>query len=259
MIYSYRNRGGGLRHSPIFIAQDLLQNRYEGALGLFVAGSVVRGEASQYSDLDLVVIYPSVDHAYRESFMFREWPVEANIHDPETLRYFLEVVHPACGRPELHQMMIEGLAFGDGKALELTRNLAQESFNRGPTELSEDEITQRRYQIQELTEDLKAPRGRSELIAAASLLYHELGDYYFRSQNLWSARGKAIPRHLKRTDIEYYQEFSEAFDGLFTHGEIDRVVQLTEKTLHGALAFDGLTVDSPSSWRLKVQEKVISP
>ena len=45
-------------------ARTLSAVRYAGAAVAFAAGSIVRGEGTPHSDLDLVVIYETLDHAY---------------------------------------------------------------------------------------------------------------------------------------------------------------------------------------------------
>ena len=67
------------------LAVQILAARYPDAESAFVAGSFMRDQGSATSDIDLVVLYPSLLHAYRESFLFEEVSVEAFVHDPETL------------------------------------------------------------------------------------------------------------------------------------------------------------------------------
>ena len=56
------------KHSPLYVTKDLIENRYKGAEVIFLAGSVGRGEATSFSDIDIVVVYPKIEKAYRESF-----------------------------------------------------------------------------------------------------------------------------------------------------------------------------------------------
>ena len=76
---------------------------------IFLAGSIVRGESTPFSDLDLVVIFDKLPAAYRESFYFQGFPIEAFVHDPETLNYFLYEIDRPSGIPSLAQMIVEGI------------------------------------------------------------------------------------------------------------------------------------------------------
>ena len=72
------------------IANAIRAARYPDAAVVFAAGSIVRGEATPYSDLDLVVVYPRLACAARESFRHDGYPVEAFLHDPETLEWAID-------------------------------------------------------------------------------------------------------------------------------------------------------------------------
>ncbi len=51
-------------------AKELVQKRSPECEAAFLAGSVVRGEATATSDLDIVVFDSSVTVSYRESFFY---------------------------------------------------------------------------------------------------------------------------------------------------------------------------------------------
>ena len=98
-----------MRSSLVKVAKEIFESKYPDATVLFLAGSIVRGEGTPHSDLDLVVIFDKLNNAYRESFHFQGFPVEAFVHDPETLNYFLFEVDRPTGVPALAQMILEGI------------------------------------------------------------------------------------------------------------------------------------------------------
>ncbi len=241
-------------HSPLFVTKELFESRYQGAEAVIVAGSVVRGEASTYSDLDLVVIYKHVPVAYRESFMHREWPVEAFIHDSETIRYLFQGVDRLIGRPTLAEMIAEGHEVpGPTPLTQQLKELAVAVLREGPPALTEAEIQDRRYQITELIDDIREPRSRSELIASATILYTDLADFYFRTQGKWTGSGKALLKRLKQQDPAFARRFAEAFDDLFASGQPRRAIELATEVLapQGGFLFEGYRRDVPSDWRMK--------
>ncbi len=241
-------------HSPLFVTKELLETRYQGAEAIFVAGSVVRGEASTYSDLDLVVIFPRVEAAYRDSFTHRGWPVEALVHDPETIRYFFENVDRHIGRATLADMISEGHEIpGPTPLTENLKSLAGATLREGPPALTEEEVEDRRYHISELIDDIREPRSRQELIASGTLVYNELADYYFRSRRGWAGTGKAVLRRMKKEDPVFARKFSEAFDVLFGSGESGKVIDLATELLApaGGFLFEGYRRNVPTAWRKK--------
>ena len=63
-------------------AEAIRQQMFPDAGALFLAGSIIRGEGNEHSDLDIVVVYEHLSAAaYRSSFSFARWPVEVFVHD----------------------------------------------------------------------------------------------------------------------------------------------------------------------------------
>lgn len=237
-------------HSPLFVTKELFETRYNGAEAIFLAGSVGRGEATAHSDLDLVVIYPRVSVAYRESFFHRDWPVEAFIHDADSLEFFFADVDPQLGRATLAEMIAEGHEVPG--ATDLTAKLkvrAAEILQAGPPSLSEEEIQDRRYHISELVDDLREPKNRGELIATAALLYSELADFYFRRRRGWTGNGKGLLRRMKKGDPVFARQFSEAFEDVFAQGQTSRLIELATGILgkDGGFLFDGYRREVPQT------------
>ncbi|HAT9793188.1 TPA: GNAT family N-acetyltransferase, partial [Legionella pneumophila subsp. pneumophila] len=79
-----------MRCSPQETIQKLIHERYSEARAVFWAGSVSQGEETQVSDLDLVIVYEKLIRAYREAFVYEGWPIDAFVHDRESIRYFFE-------------------------------------------------------------------------------------------------------------------------------------------------------------------------
>lgn len=77
------------RPSPRETANKIWHERFSDALALFCAGSVIRGDGTAHSDLDIVVLFEHVPHAHRESLIVDGWPVELFVHDYQTLAYRL--------------------------------------------------------------------------------------------------------------------------------------------------------------------------
>jgi hypothetical protein len=239
-------------HSPLFVAKELFENRYQGADAIFVAGSVVRGEATSYSDLDLVVLFPKVKTAYRESFIHKDWPVEAFIHDRDTIRYFFQHVDRPIGRATLAEMISEGHEFPNATAATSeVKVLAEQAMREGPAALSDEEIQDRRYQISGLIDDLREPRSRQEMVASSAAVYHELADYYFRCRRSWSGSGKNLVKRMKKIDPAFARQFDEAFEALFLNSQPKLVIELAESIMsaNGGPLFDGYRRESPMSWR----------
>ncbi len=194
-------------------ARAIRDQRYAHAVAAFAAGSIIRGEGTVYSDLDLVVVYANVPRAHRESFRFSGLPVEAFVHDPETLHYFFVEVDRPSGVPALPQMVAEGVEIPESSDLSRSlKALAASVLALGPPPLTPQDIDQLRYSLTDTTDDLRAPRSRQELIGTASVLFQELANFYLRTRGCWSAKGKAIPRALRRADAAFAARYCRTFE-----------------------------------------------
>jgi predicted nucleotidyltransferase len=173
----------------IAVANAVRNQRYGNAEVIFVAGSLIRGEGTSTSDLDLVVVFKRVENAYRESFRFGQRLVEAFVHDPETLNYFFARAKQA-GVPILQTMVSEGVEVPSSTVFSKSlKEIANRAIAEGPPPWTRTDIDASRYAITSLVDDLREPRSRVEQIASATALYTVLSNHYFRSRGLWSDGG----------------------------------------------------------------------
>lgn len=68
--------------TPEETALKIYREKFSDAKVIFLAGSVMRGEGTDFSDLDIVIVYESIEAAFRDSFSFDSWPIEVFVHDP---------------------------------------------------------------------------------------------------------------------------------------------------------------------------------
>jgi hypothetical protein len=229
------------RVSPVEATRGIFGERYAGARVVFLAGSVMRGEATPASDLDLVVVYERLPNAYREAFVYEGWPVETFVHDVGTLEEFFELDRRG-GVPSLLSMVSEGLEvpeaceFSDG-----WKCRARELLKAGPPAWDEEELTLRRFRLTDWVDDMKFPRSPEELVATGAWLYKDAAEFYFRTRGLWSAHSKTIPRRLREADADFAERFLRAFDALFTEKRPGAAAALVAELLEpfGGFLFEG--------------------
>ena len=234
---------------PAEAAQGIFRERYEGARVLFLGGSVMRGEATPASDLDVVVVYERLPNAYREAFVYGGWPVEAFVHDAGTLEEFFEVDRRR-GLPSLMSMVWEGSQVpGASEFSEGLRRRARELLDAGPPPWDEEELTLRRYRLTDWVDDMRFPRSSEELVATGAWLYQDAAEFYFRTRGLWSAHSKTIPRRLREADAGFAERFLRAFDALFAEKRPDAAVALVAELLEpfGGFLFEGFRKEAGKS------------
>jgi hypothetical protein len=238
------------RITPQQAAHGIWQEKYADADCVLLAGSVLRGEGTAYSDLDIVVLYEKVPHAWRESFTHQGWPVEAFCHEPQTLNYFFEL-DIKSGFPSLPSMVAESIVIPQTTAIaERAQKLAREILLSGPPAWDASTLDRARYMVTDLIDDIRAPRSGDELTATGTKLYELLADFHLRSNKKWSGKGKSLPRALKAANPELWNRFQHAFAQLFENHSASKVIELAAEILapHGFL-FNGYRLDAPPEWR----------
>jgi predicted nucleotidyltransferase len=229
------------RPSPEETVRGIWRERYEGARVVFLGGSVMRGEATPASDLDIVVVYERLPGAYREAFVYGGWPVEAFVHDAGSLEEFFEADRRR-GLPALMSMVWEGVEVpASSEFSEGLKRRARELLEAGPPPWDERELTLRRFRLTDWVDDMRFPRSGEELVATGAWLYQDAAEFYFRTRGHWSAHSKTIPRRLRETDADFAEKFLRAFDALFAEKRPEPAVELVAELLEpfGGLLFEG--------------------
>lgn len=238
----------------IEITGEILRAKYASAEFAFLSGSFVRGEATAFSDLDIVVVYKQLPNAFRECFYFRKFPVETFVHTPETLNYFY-ASDAKTFVPSLAAMVAEGIEVPAKTDLSARLKHSASEILSNPPKISDEEIRDFRGWLTDLIDDIRAPRSKEELTASGATLYAALAEFYLRTNGAWSAKSKSVPRALRKLNFEFQQRFCESFERLFVAGEAVKVIEMTEELLapHGGFLFDGLRLDAPADWRNPIE------
>ncbi len=241
------------RPDPVQTIEKLRQQRYTNALALFCSGSVIRGDGTAHSDLDVVVLFERVPHAERESLMVDGWPVELFVHDVETLAHFFHD-DGLESRPALATMIAEAVILPCATPLTDKIRAWATSILAQPTPLEAEKLEAARYFVTDLLDDLRDARPRSELLAIAAKMHPVLASFILRSHGNWSAAGKHIPRALRAFDPKVATAFDEAFDAAFLRSDPAPLVAFTERMLapFGGPYFTGFRLAAKPEWRREV-------
>lgn len=86
------------RLEPLQAAAQFIFKHYPNCQGALLAGSVVRGEATHTSDLDLVIFDDSLISSFRESLIEFGWPIEVFAHNLTSYQAFLKATAKGLDR-----------------------------------------------------------------------------------------------------------------------------------------------------------------
>lgn len=249
-----------LRNDPLPTIQKLIKERYVQAKAIFWAGSVSEGRGTSASDLDLVIVFEEVAHAYREAFIYDGWPIDAFIHDLDTLRYFCGKLEASDGNPALINMILHGQEILAQNSVSMeAKVIAAEALANGPNPWNPAQIDKERFLITDILDDIKSPKNKEEQITSTVHLFEPLLQFYFRAATKWTASSKSLIRLLKAENPELAEEWTAAFESLVKTGDSTAVETVVTKILerHGGYLWDGFRSDAPAEWKEFDEGKIL--
>ncbi len=220
------------RSDAMTTAAAFIVVHYPDCRAAFLAGSVVRGDHTPTSDLDIVIVTGRPEAPFRESLYFGGWPVEAFVHTPESIRrYFANDI--ARRRPSLPMMCVEGAILRDldGLATQL-RGEAEALLAAGPPPLTAEEIASQRYFLTDLLDDLQGAADAGERYFIAAELAQRATELVLLYHGQWAGTGKWTLRALRRYNPALADRLTAALREVYCHRRADALIAFVD----GALA-----------------------
>ena len=229
------------------VAKKIIEKLFPDCDGAILAGSVVRGQESSTSDLDIVVFDQKLPASYRESFEELGWPVELFCHNLESYKTFFKSDSERA-RPCLPRMITEGIVLKDKGILDDMKQEAETLLHAGPEKWDEATIKLKRYFLTDVLDDFIGTSNRSEAIFIAGTLAELAAEFVLRTNNRWIGSSKWIYRSLAEFDEDYAEVFTEAFDLFYRTDEKSKVIYIVEGILepHGGRLFVGFSLGKGS-------------
>ncbi|TDL30860.1 nucleotidyltransferase domain-containing protein [Jeotgalibacillus sp. S-D1] len=231
------------REQPIEAAKKFIEKKFPKCKGALLAGSVVRGEETSTSDLDIVVFDPTIASSYRESLMEFGWPIELFVHNLHSYKkYFASDCKRAT--PSMPQMVAEGIVIRDEGAVAGIKEEAIVLLENGPAKWTEETVRLKRYFITDALDDFTGSKNRSEALFIAGTLASLVSEFILRTNLQWIGDSKWMVRALKKFDRKIADEFVYAFDQYYTFDQKEYIVRMTKKSLepYGGLLFAGFSL-----------------
>jgi hypothetical protein len=222
-------------------AQAFVEQAFPTCDAGFLAGSVVRGDATATSDLDIVIVTREAQTAYRHSLYTSGWPVEAFVHTPDSYRIFF-ASDAQRRRPSLPRMCAEGIILvdRDGSAQRIKQE-AQALLDQGPAPLSAAEVTHLRYHLTDALDDFVGSERADESFFIAATIAELAAALTLGYHRRWIGAGKWIPRALAAFDAQLAQRLIYAVERSARHGEREHLIRFAQDALElvGGRLFDG--------------------
>ncbi|MCC3359373.1 nucleotidyltransferase domain-containing protein [Bacillus sp. REN16] len=231
------------RLTPIEVAHQFINEHFPNCQGALLAGSVVRGEATETSDLDIVIFDKNLSSSYRESLIDYGWAIEVFVHNLTSYKQFFEMDYERA-RPSMPRMVSEGIVLKDDGIIDSIKKEAIDILNKGPEEWSEEIINTKRYFITDALDDFIGCSNRAEELFIANTLAELLSEFVLRTNRQWIGASKWVIRSLRIYDVEFANHFVEAFDIFYKTGNKNQIIQLVDNVLQpfGGQLFNGFSL-----------------
>ncbi|MCM3744896.1 nucleotidyltransferase domain-containing protein [Sporosarcina luteola] len=226
-----------------FAAKRFVDEYFPRCQAAVLAGSVVRGEETPTSDLDIVIFDNQLEVAYRETLIEYGWPIEVFVHSLTSYQtYFRSDAERA--RPSLPRMVAEGIVLKDTGILSTIKNEAAELLNAGPAPWSEQTLLTKRYMLTDALGDLLGTQNETDALFIANTLAEAIHEFVLRTNGQWIGASKWIVRALKEYDEDFADRFVEAFHMFYKTGNREGIIELTDEVLapYGGRLFVGYSV-----------------
>ncbi|MEA3322510.1 MAG: nucleotidyltransferase domain-containing protein [Bacillota bacterium] len=231
------------RLSSVQAAEKIIDKLFPDCEGAILAGSVVRGQESATSDLDIVVFDQKLPASYRESFVEFGWPIELFCHNLESYQAFFKSDGERA-RPCLPRMISEGIVLKDKGILDGIKQEAETLLHAGPEKWDTATIKLKQYFLTDVLDDFIGSSNRSESIFIAGTLAELAAEFTLRSNNRWIGSSKWIIRSLAEFDENFAEAFTQAFDLFYSKNDKSKVIHIVENILepYGGRLFEGFSL-----------------
>jgi hypothetical protein len=182
------------------LSREILDARFPDAVGGLIAGSTARGDDTPSSDLDLIVLLSGRPAPMRSTERAQGRLVEFFVHTEESFVAFIDRERRLRRSPLLH-MCAHGLIVrdDDGRLARL-QDIAHDRSATGPSELTDDELEDRRYRLTALLDDLADETNPVDRAALAAAVFTDVADLALVSRGHWSGTGRWLTRRLREID-----------------------------------------------------------
>lgn len=154
---------------PIKAARQFIQKWFSDCQAAILAGSVTRGDATETSDLDIIVFERNIPSSYRESLFDFGWPIEVFVHNEASYKRFFETDKKRA-KPSMARMVYEGIVLKNDGLIEGIKKEAKELLDTGPDEWTKETVDLKRYFITDTLDDFVGCVKREEAIFIANNL-----------------------------------------------------------------------------------------
>ncbi|HET7627200.1 MAG TPA: nucleotidyltransferase domain-containing protein [Bacillales bacterium] len=227
-----------MKTNPLETVANYVVEHFPNARGALLGGSVTRGDATETSDLDVIVLQDGVQ-PFRTSAVYSEWPIEVFVQSPDSLDLFFELERES-GVPLLIRLFAEAVPVKRDTETAAIQTKAIELLEKGPVPWSQQKITQARYFITDVVDDLKGSTHPEEDLFTVNVLAERLHEFILRTEQRWIGESKWMYRSLKHYDENVANRFVHCLNQFYEQKRKTELLKFVDDVLapYGGPFFD---------------------
>lgn len=228
-------------------ARKVVEQQFPECDAAILAGSTTRGEATEKSDLDIIIVTKGVKTAYEETIFAHGWYIDILFNSPATCVKFFEM-DKKRRRPAITHMCAQGIILKDNDGVAtLLQEKAQRVLDEGPELLEQEHLDGFRRELTGLLDDFITARNYGEGLLMAQNVALQSIDIILGYHQHWLGEGKWLLREFRDYDPELERQCISALETFYKYGLKDPLIQFGEYALDhvGGRRKEGITGTKP--------------
>ncbi|WP_156292115.1 nucleotidyltransferase domain-containing protein [Oceanobacillus salinisoli] len=212
------------------IARECINHYFPECQAAFLAGSSIRNETTEHSDIDVIVIDETQSPPVHQCVEFNNRSVELFVFNRDSISFMFEISRME-GIPTIQHMCSQGYILKDDGSAEEIQQEASEYITEGPIKLSEEKERSYRFNITDLLLDLESPISKEEKLFIAHELFDSISKYVLKANGYWQGHGKWMYRSLQKYDDDFAGQLANAYVQYIKTGESEPFRKCIESVL----------------------------
>lgn len=209
-------------------ARMFVDTRFSDCIAALLFGSVARGEESDRSDLDVLVVMPDETQSYRQSFHEYGWNIEVWV---VSTGYATSKIQ----RPDGNQCPVTLTAYAEGLVLkdrdEFVQSLMEKAsgiLEEGPPPLTSRDIDTYRYMLTDWLDDFLDTTEHNEAVMISHALMVKSAEFLLAFHGRWIEVDRWMFRALKNFDHPLAAIHLDRLTEFYRSGEKDDLARHVE-------------------------------
>ncbi|MBP1969138.1 putative nucleotidyltransferase [Virgibacillus natechei] len=229
-----------MKMSGDLAAQKYIESHFPDCDVALLAGSSARGELTEHSDLDMVIVDETQSSPFRQCVFCFDWDIELFVFTNISLSLAFETSRLE-GIPTIPRMCVDGHIIKDNGSAKDIQLVAKDYMEKGPVKWTEEQQNYQRFIITDLLQDLNSSIHKEEKLFVAHKLFDFASEYVLRVNEHWIGQGKWMYRSLSEFDKSFSDEFIDAYQLFMRTGDDVPFTAFIDSMLepYGGRLFDG--------------------